>query len=46
MKSQATLETLAPLVRVDVRSEHTIDDYAAVAHLASAAGELEAEAAR
>jgi trehalose synthase len=46
MKSQATIETPAPLVRVDVRPGHTLDDYAAVANLAAAAGELKAEAAR
>jgi trehalose synthase len=46
MKSQAAIETLAPLTRVDVRSEHTLDDYAAVANLAAAAAELKAEAAR
>lgn len=34
-----------PLLRVDVRPEHTLDDYAAVAHLAAAAGELKTEAA-
>jgi hypothetical protein len=31
MPSQTRIETLAPLVRVDVRPEHTPDDYAAVA---------------
>jgi trehalose synthase len=36
-------ETLAPLVRVDVRPEHTLDDYAAVASLAGAVGELRAD---
>jgi trehalose synthase len=45
MKSQATIETLPPLVRVDVRPEHTLDDYAAVASLAGAAAELKAAAA-
>ena len=46
MKSQATIEPAPPLLRVDVRPEHTLDDYAAVAHLAAAAGELKTEAAR
>jgi trehalose synthase len=45
MKSQATVGTLAPLTRVDVRPEHTLDDYAAVASLAAAAAELRADAA-
>ena len=40
------IEPTPPLTRVDVRPEHTLDDYAAVAHLAAAAAELRAEAAR
>ena len=40
------IEPSPPLVRVDVKPEHTLDDYAAVAHLAAAAAELRAEAAR
>jgi trehalose synthase len=35
-----------PLVRVEVRPQHTLDDYAAVIHLAAAVSELKAEAAR
>ena len=40
------IEPAPPLTRVEVRPEHTLDDYAAVAHLAAAAAELRAEAAR
>jgi trehalose synthase len=39
------IEPAPPLRRVDVRPEQTLDDYAAVAHLAGAAAELKAEAA-
>jgi hypothetical protein len=46
MKSQATIEPAPPLLRVGVRPEHTLDDYAAVARLAAAAGEFKTEAAR
>ena len=46
MNSQVAIDILPPLARVDVRPEHTLDDYAAVAHLAAAAGELKAEAVR
>ena len=45
MQSQERIETLALLVRVDVRPEHTLDDYATVASLAAATAELMAEAA-
>jgi trehalose synthase len=37
---------LAPLTRVEVRPEHSLDDYAAVANLSAAVSELKAEAAR
>src|SRR5436190_652096 len=40
------IEPAPPLTRVDVRPEHTLDDYAAVAHLSAAVSELKAEAAR
>src|SRR5207244_5355171 len=43
---QPMIEPTPPLTRVDVRPEHTLDDYAAVAHLAAAAAELRAEATR
>src|SRR3954467_11810624 len=42
----SSAEPMPPLARVDVRPDRTIDDYAAVAHLAAAAAELRAEAAR
>jgi trehalose synthase len=45
METQATTETLAPLARVDVKPEHTLDDYAAVASLAGEVAELKAAAA-
>ena len=38
-------DAAAPLARVNVGREPTLDDYAAVAHLAAAAAELKAEAA-
>jgi trehalose synthase len=38
------IEPAPPLIRLDVRPEHTLDDYAAVAHLAAATAELRAEA--
>jgi trehalose synthase len=40
------MEPALPLTRVDLKPELTLDDYAAVAHLAGAAAELRAEAAR
>ena len=40
------IEPARRLARVDVRPEHTLEDYAAVANLAEAVGELRAEAAR
>jgi trehalose synthase len=40
------IEPAPPLLRVDVTPQHTLDDYAAVAHLAGAAAELRAETAR
>ena len=39
------IEPVPPLLRVEVTPEHTLEDYAAVAHLAAAAGELKTEAA-
>jgi len=39
------IEPAPPLLRVDVRPEPTLDDYAAVANLAVAAADLKAEAA-
>jgi trehalose synthase len=45
MTTRALIAPAPPLTRVDVKPEHTLDDYAAVAHLAAAAAELKAEAA-
>jgi trehalose synthase len=40
------IQPAPPLTRVEVRPEHTLDDYASVANLSAAVSELKAEAAR
>jgi trehalose synthase len=45
MATRPLIAPAPPLTRVDVKPEHTLDDYAAVANLAAAAAELKAEAA-
>jgi trehalose synthase len=45
MTASSVIDPGPPLTRVHVRAEHTLDDYAAVSHLAAPASELKTEAA-